>query len=143
MDKLTYDSLAEVFKQCHSKPNYVAGIFIPDYRRQKEFADEMMQLTSRVLADRRRLRSDALRGARICNNPIDFTSKILFENGSYITTNVYDSDVKFNSLLYDGLCVSDEILKNLDATVVPYGWFASDTEDESSLNDFLSSFKIT
>lgn len=133
MDKLTYDSLAEVFKQCHSKPNYAAGIFIPDYRRQKEFADEMMQL----------IRSDALRGARIYNNPIDFTSKILFENGSYSTTNVYDSDVKFNSLLYDGLCVSDETLKNLDATVVPYGWFASDTEDESSLNDFLSSFKIT
>lgn len=67
MDKLTYDSLAEVFKQCHSKPNYAAGIFIPDYRRQKEFADEMMQL----------IRSDALRGARICNNPMDFTSKIL------------------------------------------------------------------
>lgn len=140
MDKLTYDSLTEVFKQCHSKPNYAAGIFIPDYRRQKEFADEMMQL----------IRSDALRGARICNNPyvqmyfpIDFTSKILFENGSYITTNVYDSDVKFNFLLYDGLCVSDETLKNLDAIVVPYGWFASDTEDESSLNDFLSSFKIT
>lgn len=133
MDKLTYDSLAEVFKQCHSKPNYAARIFIPDYRRQKEFADEMMQL----------IRSDALRGARICNNPMDFTSKILFENGSYITTNVYDSDVEFNSLLYDGLCVSDETLKNLGATVVPYGWFASDTEDESSLNDFLSSFKIT
>lgn len=97
MDKLTYDSLAEVFKQCHSKPNYAAGIFIPDYRRQKEFADEMMQL----------IRSDALREARICNNPMDFTSKILFENGSYITTNVYDSDIEFNSLLYDGLCVSD------------------------------------
>lgn len=133
MDKLTYDSLAEVFKQCHSKPNYVAGIFIPDYRRQKEFADEMMQL----------IRSDAFRGARICNNPMDFTSKILFENGSYITTNVYDSDVEFNSLLYDGLCVSDETLNNLGATVVPYGWFANDTEDENSLNDFLSSFKIT
>ena len=42
MDKLTYDSLAEVFKQCHSKPNYAAGIFIPDYRRQKEFADEIL-----------------------------------------------------------------------------------------------------
>ena len=133
MDKLTYDSLAEVFKQCHSKPNYAAGIFIPDYRRQKEFADEMMQL----------IRSDALGGVRIYNNPRDFTSKILFENGSYITTNVYDSDVKFNFLLYDDLCVSYETLKNLGVAVVPYGWFASDTEDESSLNDFLSSFKIT
>ena len=133
MDKLTYDSLAEVFKQCHSKPNYAAGIFIPDYRRQKDFADETKQL----------IRSGVLRGATVYYNQMDFILKILFENGSYITTNVYDSDIEFNSLLYDVLCVSDETLKNLGATVVPYGWFASDTEDESSLNDFLSSFKIT
>ena len=140
MYKLTYDSLAEVFRQCRSKPNYAAGIFIPDYRRQKKFADEMMQL---ICSEHQELFTIALRGVRICSNPMDFTLKILFENGSYITTNVYDSDVEFNSLLYDGLCVSYETLKNLGAAVVPYGWFASDTEDESSLNDFLSSFKIT
>ena len=133
MDILTSASLAEAIKQCYAKPGYQVGICIPDRKRREDFVSETHYTVC----------SGVLSGVKCSyTDPDNDTIKLVFKNGSYITT-TFHGNGKCDQILYDGSDVATMAQRPIDISETPYeDRSASDTTEQSPLNDFLGGFKV-